>query len=127
MLGRDDLTFFAGCCYECASGHVIGSSEEASGALMDGEYALVGEELVFYACDLQMVLEVAGQESVQSESELLCPSCGGKMSIISFIEEPKILDRIIAHLKLTFMAQRPPPQHIQQELLMAAEEQGEYF
>jgi hypothetical protein len=31
------------------------------------------------------------------------------MSIISFIEEPKTIDRIIRHLKLTFEAERPPP------------------
>ena len=58
---------------------------------------------------------------------LLCPSCGGKMSIIVFIEDHKVIDKIIAHLKLTFMAERPPPQIVQQELLMAAEESGEYF
>ncbi|MFO7865386.1 MAG: transposase [Candidatus Aminicenantes bacterium] len=59
---------------------------------------------------------------------LLCPSCGGKMSIISFIEEPKTIDRIIRHLELTFEAERPPPpRHVQQELLMAAEEIGEYL
>ena len=33
---------------------------------------------------------------------LRCPTCGGQMSIISFIEEPKTIDRIIGHLKLTF-------------------------
>ncbi|MBL7113779.1 MAG: acid--CoA ligase [Bacteroidales bacterium] len=50
------------------------------------------------------------------------------MSIISFIEEPKIIDRIIAHLELTFDAERPPPpQFVQQQLLMAAEEHEEYF
>ena len=59
---------------------------------------------------------------------LLCSICGGKMRIISLIEEPKTIDRIIAHLKLTFEAERPPPPHnVQQELLMAAEEMGEYF
>jgi hypothetical protein len=59
---------------------------------------------------------------------LCCPSCGGQMRIISFIEEPKIIDRIIAHLKLSFQAARPPPsQVIQQELLMAAEERRESF
>ncbi len=36
--------------------------------------------------------------------------------------------KIIDHLKLTFMAERlPPPQRLQQELLMAAEEREEYF
>ena len=50
---------------------------------------------------------------------LICPSCGGQMSIISFIEEPKIIDRIIAHLELTFEAERPPPlHHVQQDLLI---------
>ena len=35
---------------------------------------------------------------------------------------------IIDHLKLTFMAERPPPpQIVQQELLMAAEERGDFF
>ena len=58
---------------------------------------------------------------------LLCPSCGGQMSIIAFIEDHKVIDKIIDHLKLTFMAERPPPQSAQQELLMAAEERGEYF
>jgi hypothetical protein len=49
------------------------------------------------------------------------------MSIISFIEEPKIIDRIIPHLELTFEAERPPPPQVhQQELLMAAEETGDY-
>ena len=50
------------------------------------------------------------------------------MRIISFIEQPKIIDRIIGHLKLTFEDERPlPPHNVQQELLMAAEERREYF
>jgi hypothetical protein len=50
------------------------------------------------------------------------------MRIIAFIEDHKAIDRIIAHLKLTFEAERPPPPHnVQQELLMAAEGSGEYF
>jgi len=59
---------------------------------------------------------------------LECPSCGGQMKIISFIEDPQVIDKIIRHLELTFEAERPPPpHHVQQELLMAAEESGEYF
>ncbi len=50
------------------------------------------------------------------------------MSIFAFIADHKVIDKIIAHLKLTFMAERPPPpQSVQQELLMAAEESGEYL
>jgi len=59
---------------------------------------------------------------------LLCPRCGGQMCIIAFIEDPKTIDRIIGHLKLSFIAERPPPpQVVQHELLMAAEEREEYF
>ncbi len=59
---------------------------------------------------------------------LLCPSCGGQMRVIAFIEEPKVIDKIIRYLKLSFHAERPPPSHVaHQELLMAAEEMGEYF
>ncbi len=59
---------------------------------------------------------------------ILGPSCGGRMSIISFIEEPKTIDRIIRHLELTFEAERSPPLRvIQQHLLITAEESGEYF
>jgi len=44
------------------------------------------------------------------------------MRVVSFIEEPNVIDSIIAHLKLTFEAERsPPPHNVQQELLMAAE------
>jgi len=50
------------------------------------------------------------------------------MRIISSIEDPKVIDRIIRHLELSFVAERPPPpHHVQQELLMAAGEMGEYF
>ena len=59
---------------------------------------------------------------------LLCPSCGGEMRIIAFIENHPVIDKIIRHPKLTFQAERPPPpQVVQQQLLMAAEEKGKYF
>jgi hypothetical protein len=54
---------------------------------------------------------------------LLCPSCGGQMCVIAFIEEPKVIDKIIRHLKLTFIAEGPPPSHdLHRELLMVAEQ-----
>ncbi|HDZ28059.1 MAG TPA: acid--CoA ligase [Candidatus Aminicenantes bacterium] len=50
------------------------------------------------------------------------------MKVISFIEDHKVIDKIIAHLKLIIFAERPPPpKALQQELLMASEEMGEYF
>jgi hypothetical protein len=59
---------------------------------------------------------------------LVCPKCGGQMKIISFLTDWDVVDRIIDHLKLTFVAERPPPAHLAyQEVLMAAEPSGEYF
>ncbi|MBN1273070.1 MAG: acid--CoA ligase [Candidatus Aminicenantes bacterium] len=34
------------------------------------------------------------------------------MRIISFITDYAVVDRIINHLKLTFVAERPPPPHM---------------
>jgi hypothetical protein len=59
---------------------------------------------------------------------LLCPQCGGQIRAIAFITDFSVVDRIINHLKLTFVAERPPPpQFVYQELLMAAEAGAEYF
>ena len=59
---------------------------------------------------------------------LVCPKCGAQMRIISFLTDWAVVDRIINHLKLTFVAERPPPPHIAyQEVLMAAEPGGDYF
>jgi hypothetical protein len=52
---------------------------------------------------------------------MTCPQCGGAMKVIAFLTEHAVVDRIIDHLKLTFVAERPPPpQAASQELLMAA-------
>jgi len=45
---------------------------------------------------------------------LICPSCGGQMKIIAFIEDYKVIDRIIRQLKLLFVAERPPPPQVAQ-------------
>jgi hypothetical protein len=59
---------------------------------------------------------------------MLCPQCGGTMKVIAFLSDFSVVDRIINHLKLTFVAERPPPPRVvYQELLMAAETPAEYF
>jgi len=59
---------------------------------------------------------------------LVCPQCGGQMKVISFLTDYAVVDRIISHLRLTFVAERPlPPQIAYQEVLMAAETSAEYF
>ncbi len=50
------------------------------------------------------------------------------MKIISFLTDFAVVDRIIDHLKLTFVADKPPPPHLAyQELLLAAESSAEYL
>jgi hypothetical protein len=59
---------------------------------------------------------------------LTCSQCGGQMKVIAFITDYSVVDRIINHLKLRFIADKPPPpQAAYQELLTAAEAGGEYF
>ncbi|MCJ7644658.1 MAG: acid--CoA ligase [Candidatus Aminicenantes bacterium] len=58
---------------------------------------------------------------------MVCPKCGGTIKIIAFIKEYQAIDRIMAHLKLTFVAAKPPPSHVfEQVALMAAEASGEH-
>jgi len=50
------------------------------------------------------------------------------MKIVTFITEYAVVDRIIDHLKLRFVAAKPPPSHVfEQVALTAAEESVEYF
>jgi len=59
---------------------------------------------------------------------LVCPRCRSRMRIIAFITDYDAVDRIINHLKLTFVADKPPPPHLlYQELLMDSETGAEYF
>ena len=58
---------------------------------------------------------------------MTCPRCGGAMRV-AFLTEPAVVDRIIEHLKLTFVAAKPPPSHVFTAVaLMAAEESRDYF
>ena len=59
---------------------------------------------------------------------MLCPQCGGMMKVIAFLTDYSVVDKIINHLKLTFVTERPPPPRVAyQEVLMAAETSAEYF
>jgi hypothetical protein len=40
---------------------------------------------------------------------MICPKCGGLMKVVAFITDYPAVDRIIDHLKLTFVAEKPPP------------------
>ena len=59
---------------------------------------------------------------------MACPKCGGRMKVVAFITEYAVVDRIMEHLKLTFVAAKPPPSHVFTEVaLIAAEESGDHF
>jgi len=59
---------------------------------------------------------------------MVCPRCGGQIKVIAFLTDYTVVDRIVDHLKLAFVAERPPPLHIAyQETLMAAEASAEYI
>jgi hypothetical protein len=51
------------------------------------------------------------------------------MKVIAFLTDYSVVDRIINHLKLTFVAERhpPPPRVAYQEVFMAAETSAKYF
>ena len=40
--------------------------------------------------------------NVYEVDPMVCPKCGGTMKIIAFITDYQAIDRIMAHLKLTF-------------------------
>jgi hypothetical protein len=65
---------------------------------------------------------------VHEVDPLVCDQCGGQMKVIAFIMDYAVVDRIINHLKLTFVAERPPPPHlVSQELFLDSEASADYF
>jgi hypothetical protein len=65
---------------------------------------------------------------VYEVNPLVCAQCGGTMKVIAFITDYAVVDRIINHLKLTFVAERPPPPRMAyQEFLLDSEALADYF
>ncbi len=59
---------------------------------------------------------------------MVCPRCGGAMKVVAFLTENAVVDKIIEHLKLTFVAAKPPPSQVAfQELLMDADPPADYY
>jgi len=64
---------------------------------------------------------------VYEVNPMICPFCGRRMKVVAFLTGPAAVDRIVRHLELKFVAEKPPPAHIfEQAALMAAEEIGDY-
>jgi hypothetical protein len=50
------------------------------------------------------------------------------MKVVAFITDYPAVDQIIDHLKLRFVADKPPPSHVFEQIaLMATEERAKYF
>jgi len=65
---------------------------------------------------------------VDEVDPMTCPRCGGAMRVVAFLTEHAVVDRIIDHLKLTFIAERPPPsQTAFRELLREADPPAGFF
>jgi len=65
---------------------------------------------------------------VNEVNPMTCPRCQAEMRVIAFITDHAVVDRIIDHLKLTFVAERPTPPHVgYQEILVAGEAPADYF
>ena len=48
-------------------------------------------------------------QKIYNVDPLLCPKCSGSMRIISFIEDEEVISKILKHLGLWELKQRPPP------------------
>ena len=49
---------------------------------------------------------------VWSADPLVCPRCTGPLRVISFIENPPVIERILRHLKLWDPPERRPPPRV---------------
>ena len=58
---------------------------------------------------------------VWSADPLVCPKCAGPLRIISFIENPLIIEKILPHLKLWNLPERSPPPRFHTTLEMDAD------
>jgi hypothetical protein len=58
---------------------------------------------------------------------MICPRCGGRMKVVAFLTEYAVVDRIIRHLGLTFVAEKPPPVHVFETVALAAAEESEVY
>jgi hypothetical protein len=43
---------------------------------------------------------------------MVCPKFGGSMKVGAFLTDYEAVDRIVRHLKLTFVAEKPPPSRV---------------
>ena len=83
-------------------------------------YPLVGADVLFAMVPPEhssLTFEFPCNE--RDDDPMVCPKFGRTMKIIVFITDFGAVDRIIDHLKLTFIAEKPPPSCVtEQDVLM---------
>lgn len=52
----------------------------------------------------------APMQKIYETDPLCCPKCSGKMRILSFIENPDVIKKILKHLDPWDIKARPPPE-----------------
>jgi hypothetical protein len=53
-------------------------------------------------------------QKIYEADPLICPECGGRMKIIAFIEDYKIVKKILDWLSINeFKGDRPPPERLE--------------
>ena len=53
-----------------------------------------------------------------SRNVMACPKCGRRMKVVAFLTDYAVVDRIMEHLKLIFVAEKPPPSHVFTEVAL---------
>ncbi|MGD8895050.1 MAG: transposase [Acidobacteriota bacterium] len=57
---------------------------------------------------------------VYEADPLVCPRCGAEMRVVSFITDPRVVKRIVDHLRKRDRPTRPPPPHVHQPVASPA-------
>jgi hypothetical protein len=57
---------------------------------------------------------------VYEADPLVCPRCGAEMRVVSFITDPRVVKRIVDHLRKRDSPARPPPPHAHQPVASPA-------
>jgi 8-oxo-dGTP pyrophosphatase MutT (NUDIX family) len=82
---------------------------EELGAEVDGVRLLGILENLFTFCGARASRDRLFLKKILEVDPLICSQCQGVMKIISFIEGPPVIHRILAHLNLWDVPKRSPP------------------
>jgi hypothetical protein len=58
---------------------------------------------------MQHVVAASDIHEPNETDPLCCPKCSSKMKILSFIEDPEVIKKILKHMGLWHVKVRPPP------------------